>query len=288
MSEARPTVSIVILAWNNKQDLQNCIKSILNTYKEYFQLIIVDNASTDNTTEYLAQIKQDWDFTQSELNIIPNSSNLGYASGNNTALEYIKGQYTLWLNQDIVVQKHSIEQLIQYLDKNLDYAMVAPQLQYPDGSIQKSCRKLPTLGHILNSILKWKWDDKFDYNQSQDCEQPMASAIMIRSNIMQELEGFDVHPDYWLFFNDVDLSKKLQSRDYKTYYLAEARMYHNHGASTKKLWNIKKRLYWQRGFNRYFTKWHYHNWRGKIILYFFSSLLFILLLIRDAIAFIKK
>ena len=288
MSEIKLTLSVVILAWNNKQDLKNCVESILNTYQEYFQLIIVNNASTDHTTEYLAQIKQDWDFTKSELNIITNSSNLGYAAGNNVALPYIKGDYTLWLNQDIVVQKYSIEQLKQYLDINTDYAMVAPQLQYPDGSVQKSCRKLPTLGHILNSILKWKWDDKFEYNKSQDCEQPMASAIMIRSKIMQEIEGFDAHPDYWLFFNDVDLSKKLQVRDYKTYYLAESKMHHNHGASTKKLWNIKKRLYWQRGFNRYFTKWYYNNWGGKIVLYSFSSLLFILLLIRDTITFFKK
>ncbi len=288
MSEAKPTLSIVILAWNNKQDLQNCVESILNTYKDYYQLIIVDNASTDATTEYLNQIKQDWDFTQSELNIIPNSSNLGYAAGNNVALPYIKGQYTLWLNQDIVVQKHSIEQLIQYLNTNPDYAMVAPQLQYPDGSIQKSCRKLPTLAHILNSILKWKWDDKFDYTQSQDCEQPMASAIMIRSNIMQEIEGFDAHPDYWLFFNDVDLSKKLQSRDYKTYYLANSQMYHNHGASTKKLWNIKKRLYWQCGFNRYFTKWYYQDSLGRVFIYIFSTIFLIGLILRDTIAFFKK
>ena len=166
--------------------------------------------------------------------------------------------------------------------------MLAPQLQYPDGKIQKSCRQLPTLWHIFNSIFKFKWDDDFDYTQSQECEQPMASAIMIRTKIMQELGGFDAHPDYWLFFNDVDLSKNLQSRNYKTYYLAEAKMYHNHGASTKKLWNIKKRLYWQRGFNRYFIKWYYPSLIGRGLVYIFSSFIFILLVMRDFINFIRK
>lgn len=283
----RPKLSIVILAWNNQKDLQACIESIQDTYKEYYQLIIVDNASTDNTPRYLLNLQQNWDKKQSKLTIITNTKNLGYAAGNNIALEYIEGEYTLWLNQDIVVQKRSIHNLVNFLDKNDKYAMLAPQLQYPDGTVQKNCRQLPTLGNILNSIFKLKWDDKFDYTKSQECEQPMASAIMIRSSVMQELSGFDTHPDYWLFFNDVDLSKNLQSRDYKTYYLSEAKMYHYHGASTKKLWNVKKRLYWQKGFNRYFIKWHYKSLAGKLLVYMFSSFIFVLLIFRDAINFIR-
>ncbi|MEY3470812.1 MAG: hypothetical protein RLZZ223_162, partial [Candidatus Parcubacteria bacterium] len=245
---SQPKLSIVILAWNNCQDLQNCVESIFDTYPSYHQLIIVDNGSTDGTPEYISNLESQLEKNKVLLTIIRNKSNLGYAAGNNIALEYIQGEYTLWLNQDIVVSPDSIQNLVQYLDKNNEYVMIAPQLQYPDGRIQKSCRQLPTLMHMMKSILKFKWDDDFDYTQSQECEQPMASAIMIRSNIIRELGGFDANPDYWLFFNDVDLSKNLQSRNYKTYYLAEARMYHCHGASTKKLWNIKKRLYWQRGF----------------------------------------
>ena len=283
-----PKLSIVILAWNNQKDLQACIESIQDTYQAYYQLIIVDNSSTDNTDEYLANLSQNWDAKQAKLQVITNSQNLGYAAGNNIALEYLEGEYTLWLNQDIVLQENSIQNLVNFLNKNDKYTMLAPQLQYPDGKIQKSCRQLPTLWHIFNSIFKFKWDDNFDYTQSQECEQPMASAIMIRTKIMQELGGFDAHSDYWLFFNDVDLSKNLQSRNYKTYYLAEAKMYHNHGASTKKLWNIKKRLYWQRGFNRYFIKWYYPSLIGRGLVYIFSSFIFILLVMRDFINFIRK
>jgi GT2 family glycosyltransferase len=278
-----PKLSIVILAWNNQKDLQACIESIRNTYQEYYQLIVVNNGSIDNTAEYLVDLQQNWDDKKALLTIITNKDNLGYAAGNNQALKHIQGEYTLWLNQDIVAQSDSIQNLIQYLDNHPEYTMVAPQLQYPNGSIQKSCRQLPTLSHIFNSILKWKWDDNFDYTQSQECEQPMASAIMIRSSIMKEIGGFDDNSAYWLFFNDVDLSKNLQSRNYKTYYVAQAHMYHYHGASTKKLWNIKKRLYWQKGFNRYYTKWHYTEWYQRIMFSIFSWILFEGLLVRDFI-----
>ena len=137
-----PKLSIVILAWNNQKDLQSCIESIQETYREYYQLIVVDNASTDNTPQYLVNLQQNWDKKQSKLSIISNNSNLGYAAGNNTALESIEGKYTLWLNQDIIVQEDSIQNLVNFLDKNDEYTMLAPQLQYLDGTIQKSCRRL--------------------------------------------------------------------------------------------------------------------------------------------------
>lgn len=276
-------LSIVILAWNNQKDLQACIESIRDTYKEYYQLIIIDNGSTDNTAAYLQELDQIWDNKKALLTIITNKDNLGYAAGNNVALKHIQGEYTLWLNQDIVVQPSSIEELVSILDGHSEYSMVAPQLQYPDGSIQKSCRQLPNPKHMLSSVIKGAWNDNFDYTQSQECEQPMASAIMIRSSIIQEIRGFDDNRDYWLFFNDVDLSKNLQSRGHITYYVADAHMYHYHGASTKKLLNMKKRLYWKKGFNRYFGKWHYTKWYQGIVLYIFSWILFGGLIIRDII-----
>ena len=277
----KPKVSIVILAWNNVTDIKKCIESIQAYYKEYHQLIIVDNGSTDGTAEYLSNLKDNWDYDYADLSIITNSDNIGYAAGNNRALASIKGAYTLWLNQDIVITQKSIELLTQCLDENPQYAMVAPQLRYPDGRIQASCRALPTVSHMLQSIRKGQWNDDFDYTKSQICEQPMASAIMIRSEIMQEIKGFDDHPDYWLFFNDVDLSKTLQVNNYTTYYVAESLMYHDHGGSTRKLLNIKKRLYWQKGFNRYFQKWHYPYGYKKYSFYIISGCIFSLLVLRD-------
>ncbi len=279
----KPKVSIVILAWNNVTDIKKCIESIQAYYKEYHQLIIVDNGSTDGTAEYLSNLKDNWDYDYADLSIITNSDNIGYAAGNNRALASIKGAYTLWLNQDIVITQKSIELLTQCLDENPQYAMVAPQLRYPDGRIQASCRALPTVSHMLQSIRKGQWNDDFDYTKSQICEQPMASAIMIRSEIMQEIKGFDDHPDYWLFFNDVDLSKTLQVNNYTTYYVAESLMYHDHGGSTRKLLNIKKRLYWQKGFNRYFIKWHYPHGYKKYSFYIISGLIFSLLVVRDLV-----
>lgn len=249
-------VNLVILAWNNRRDLQNCIESIMRSTTVSYQLIVVNNGSVDDTREYLDNLEVQWK-SQNILTVIHNETNLGYAQGNNVSLPFLEGQYTLFLNQDIVVQEGSIDHLVSFIQEHSDqYQAIAPQLRYPDGRIQESCRALPTPQSMMTSIFRRGWYSRFDHTQSQVCEQPMASAIMIRTDIVKDLGGFDDHKDYWLFFNDVDLSKRLSEKGYKTYFLAESVMEHHHGASTKKLLNWKKRMYWYRGFMRYFGKWH--------------------------------
>ena len=277
-------ISIVVLAWNNKQDLEKCINSILDNTKIKYKLIIVDNNSQDNTKEYLLDLEETWD-NENLLKVIFNPENSGYAKGNNLAIPYLEGDYVLFLNQDIVVTNKSIDKMALFLEENNEYKVIAPQLRYPDGRIQLSCRKLPTPKSMIQNYLKMSWDDSkdFDHTKSQVCEQPMASAIMLKTKVFEEINGFDDHQDYWLFFNDVDLSKKIKQKGYKTYFLADIFMYHHHGSSTKKLFNLKKQIYWHKGMIRYFRKWYCYNLVTIFILYFLSAISFTGLILRDLV-----
>lgn len=282
-------VSIVILAWNNVSDLRQCIESVVRGTFISYQLIVVDNDSTDGTREYLNQLQQDWN-SENELTVVLNPTNGGYAAGNNTALPYLKGKYSLFLNQDIVVEEFSVDRLVEWIEDHTDYGVIAPQLRYPDGQIQPSCRVLPTPSKMIRNYLKGSWNDEatFDHSKSQDCEQPMASAILFPTDFIQEIGGFDDHPDFWLFFNDVDLSKRVAEAGRKSYFLADSVMIHHHGASTKKLFRIKKLQYWHRGMKRYFLKWYCHTWWQKIPLYVGVGISFVGLMVRDGIRSLKK
>ncbi len=279
-------VSIVILAWNNREDLENCVNSVIEKTKIKYQLIIIDNNSQDSTIEYLFDLEKNWN-NKNIIKVIYNKENSGYARGNNLAIPYIEGKYVLFLNQDIVITEQSIDKMVSFLEENLDYNAIAPQLRYPDNRIQMSCRLLPTPKSMIGNYLKLSWDDSknFDHTKNQECEQPMASAIMLNTKVFKEIGGFDDHKDYWLFFNDVDLSKKLQVRNHKTYFLANIFMYHHHGASTKKLFNLKKQIYWHKGMIRYFRKWYCHNFLTIFLLYFLSGISFIGLGLKD---FVRK
>lgn len=281
-------VSIVILSWNNVVDVTNCVNSIVEGTTVPYQLVIVDNGSVDETRDYLDTLQKEWQ-SEHELTVVLNPTNLGYAAGNNAALPYLKGKYTLFLNQDIIIEPTSIDQLVAWIKEHPEYGAIAPQLRYPDGRIQPSCRKLPTPGRMVRNYLKGSWNDEkiFDHTKSQDCEQPMASAIMLYTDFVQEIGGFDDHPDFWLFFNDVDLSKQVAESGKKSYFLAESVMMHHHGASTKKLVKIKKLKYWHRGMIRYFTKWYCTAWWQKVLLYIGAGLSFVGLFLRDLIRGLK-
>lgn len=258
-----PKLSTVVLAWNGGEEVKEFIDSFRKfPPKTTTELILVDNASTDGTVELLEEFETEKHPNNVSIKLICNRENLGYAKGNNTALPHITGEYTLFLNQDIVLTDGTIDALVEFLDQDEahEYGAISPQLRYPDGTIQKSVRELPTPKSMIGNYLKFGWDDEFDYSTSQDCEQPMASAIMIRTDLLQKIGGFDTDPMVWLFFNDVDLSKKILEEGYKIYYLADVFLYHGHGQSTKKVHSLKKLKLWHQGMYYYFRKWHVKRW----------------------------
>ncbi len=106
------TLSIIILNYNHKNLLKNCLKSLKEAeLKLDYEIIISDNNSNDNSQEFLAQLET----KDPDLKVILNSKNLGYAQANNQAIKLAKGEYVLILNPDIVVLPDSIERLVKYL-----------------------------------------------------------------------------------------------------------------------------------------------------------------------------
>jgi N-acetylglucosaminyl-diphospho-decaprenol L-rhamnosyltransferase len=279
-------LSIVVLTWNGGVEASSFIESF-RAHPPYHttELILVDNASTDGTLEMLKEFEMEAHPANVQVKLISNPENLGYAQGNNIALPHISGDYTLFLNQDIVLTEGVIDELVKFLeeDRLQEYGAISPQLRYPDGAIQKSVRKLPTPKSMIVSYLKMNWDDEFDYSKSQNCQQPMASAIMIRTDLLQKIGGFDIDPMVWLFFNDVDLSKKIIEEGYKIYYFAEGFLYHGHGQSTKKVHSIKKLKLWHQGMYYYFRKWHVKKKRYIPLLALGTLISFVGLFVRNQV-----
>ncbi|MDD3608108.1 MAG: glycosyltransferase family 2 protein [Candidatus Moranbacteria bacterium] len=248
--EKKPLVSMIILAWNGRTVLRKNLESLKRFFgREEYELIVVDNGSTDETPKILEEYKND-------LRIIKNTKNLGFAAGNNVGIKTAQGKYILLLNQDVECIGDAIEKMVAFLEDHPQYGAVAPQLLYPDGRVQISCRpfygwktfllELLTLGIYKNRF--------YDHNRSQDVDQPMASVLMIRGELLKKLEGFDDHQDFWLYFNDVDLSYRIHQAGFRHYFLSEAKFYHHHGQSAYNLKNFKRTWLWHRGLRRFFLK----------------------------------
>jgi GT2 family glycosyltransferase len=248
-------LSVVVVTWNSAADIDACIDSI--NYGEEFEVIVVDNASTDNTLGLLRQ--------HHHLKLVENSSNLGYARANNQGIKLATGEYVLLLNPDTRVELGALDTLSRYLDEHANVGAVAPRLVSPDGSTQFSIRTFPTPASLFweliglsrlfpKSRIFGRWKMKyFDYDKTAEVEQPMASCLMLRKSAlaggdMSQLPSIGIVSQagprtaiggmderFPIFFNDVDLSKRMADAGWKTVYLPEARVVHRHGASTKQV-----------------------------------------------------
>jgi GT2 family glycosyltransferase len=228
-------LSIVVVTWNSAADIDACIDSI--NFGSEFEVIVVDNASTDATPGLLRQ--------HHHLKLVENPRNHGYAFASNQGIKLATGEYVLLLNPDTRVELGALETLSRYLDEHPAVGAVAPRLISPDGTTQFSIRSFPTAASLFwelvglsrifpKSRLFGHWKMKYlDYDRNAEVEQPMASCLMVRKTVLEQLGGMDER--FPMFYNDVDLSKRMADAGWKTAYIADARVVHRHGASTKQV-----------------------------------------------------
>ncbi|MBD3292509.1 MAG: glycosyltransferase [Armatimonadia bacterium] len=258
-----PELSIVIVSWNTRDYLDACLKSIHDAPDEVTrEVIVVDNGSAEGTVEMVQAGHPD-------VTLIANEDNRGYAAANNQGIAEASGEHVLLLNPDIVVHEDALDTLVRFLHDREGAGAVAPRLILPDGSVQASCRSFPTPDVVLYEALglsrlfpnsrrfgkyRMTW---WDYDDERRVDQPMASAILLRGEALADVGGMD--GQFPIFFNDVDLCRRLWDAGWDVWYTPEASMDHVGGASTGQ---VRRKMLAEshRSFLRYYAKHH----RGRI------------------------
>lgn len=253
-------LSVIIITWNSKDEILASAESVINNSAELQpELIIIDNNSGDNSFELANSLKY------SDLHTYKNEKNLGYTKAVNQGIKFSTGKNVLLLNPDTILQPGTLDILTDYLNANNSYGACAPLLLNPDGTIQQSLRSFPgywemfcefsLLSYIFpKSKLFGKWKMKsFDYSHDDDVEQPMAAALMIKRPVLDEVGNMDER--FEMFFNDVDLCKKIIDKGYKIRLQTESKVVHEHGVSIHKD-RIRMIKIWNRDCVKYFEKHH--------------------------------
>ena len=257
-------ISVIIVTWNSSAEIIDCVRSVTAAAKGLnLELIIIDNSSKDDSFALANKI----DFLK--LTTVQNSENLGYTKAVNQGINLAKGKYVLLLNPDTVLKESSIHEMLNFMENNPPYGACAPKMMNPDGTLQYSVRNFPTywrmfcefslLAYIFpKSKLFGSWKAKYmDYDAEQDIEQPMAAAFMIRSELLKKVDNMDER--FRMFFNDVDLCKKVYDAGFKIRLLPTSVVIHEHGSSIKKdranmirIWNDDCAKYFEKHFGRGF------------------------------------
>jgi GT2 family glycosyltransferase len=257
----RPEITISVVTYKTPaQTLSDCLKSICQTTIP-FQCFVVDNARNKQTEKQIDQSQKSlpaW----GTLDYIPND-NTGYGSAHNITIRNVLdtglGRYHLVINPDICFSPGTLEKLIDFMDQNPDAALAMPKILYPDGSLQKLCKLLPTPWHLLaRRFFPWlvrKRDTVYQL-ESADFDAPFACPslsgcfMFIRSDALKEVGIFDER--FFMYFEDVDLVRRLGQK-YKTMYCPHAAVTHHYEKGSYS--NFRLLLYHLVSGVKYFNKW---------------------------------
>ncbi len=249
------TLSIVVPSWNVRELVLDSLAALREARGRGCEVIVVDDASTDGSADAVAQAHPD-------VVLVRSAHNRGYAAATNAGAARATRAHLLLLNADTVVEAGALDTLLGFLAGAPDYGACAPRLVDPGGATQRACMRFPSLRTPLffgTPLERW-WPDSaelaryfyadLDHERDADVEQPPAAALLLRTAEFRALGGLDERMA--LFFNDVDLCKRLAARGRRIRFLAGARVRHHRGASTRQLpdfagrWHADRLVYYRK------------------------------------------
>ncbi len=253
-------ISIIIVSWNVRDLLRNCLRSIQQQAAilgRQTEIIVVDNASNDGTVEML----------QSEFpgaRVIANSENVGFTRGNNQALAAARGRYLFLLNPDTELLPNALASLLTFADANPRVGIIGPQLRSGDGSLQSSRRRFPTLATaFLESTKLQQWfprnrtltryymlDTRDD--ETQDVDWVNGSAMFVRREVYDQIGGFD--EGFFMYSEELDWCYRAKRADWHIVYLPTAQVTHYEGKSSEQV-VAKRDIYFHSSKIRFFRKY---------------------------------
>lgn len=222
---------------NTRELLRECLESVRQSTVAK-EVIVVDNASTDGSPEMVAQ-------QFPEIILQRNSKNERFAKPNNDAMKISRGRYLFLLNSDAAVRPGALERLVTFMDSHANVGTCGPQLLFPDGRIQPSCRGFVSLWtHCCDMFLLDRLFPSsplfagsemtfFDHKEEREVDHVMAAAVIVRREVVQSVGMFD--EKFSIYYNDLDWSYRIAASGWKTVYLPSAQVVHHLGSTARPL-----------------------------------------------------
>jgi GT2 family glycosyltransferase len=245
-------VSVIILTRNTCAMTAEAVRSVLaGDASVATEIIVVDNGSTDGTSEKLAR-----EF--SKIRLIRSEKNLGFARAVNRAASQAAGEFLLLLNSDARLAPDSLALALQWLRANPDCAVAGAQLLNPDGSRQNSIANFPTLAtELLNkSLLRRLWPEKYPgkerfFDAPLEVETVVGAFMLIRKTVWDSLGGLDER--FFFFFEETDFCRQARRKGFRVMHLPQVRVWHGQGQTAKQVSSAARVEYWRSRY-AYFKK----------------------------------
>lgn len=242
MKKNSPIISIIIVNWNGKKWLKNCFDSLKKQTFKQFEIILVDNASADDSVDFINK-------NYPEVNVVQTGSNLGFAGGNNVGLKSAKGKYILLLNNDTWAPKDFLEKFVKAFNEIPNAGCIQSKMVLLKdskvidlvGSYWTDTSFLYYYGFGKNASLK-------KYNQAMPFFSNKGACVMIPRKVIDGIGLFD--DDFWCYYEETDFCHRVWLAGYECWYYPKAVIHHAGGGTAIK-------------FDNSFIQ--FHNFKNKLL-----------------------
>jgi GT2 family glycosyltransferase len=231
-----PELSICLVNWNTREDLEQALASMLNSEPGVsVEVVVLDNASEDGSVEMVRE-------RFPSVTVLEGEENVGFARGYNRAARGTEGRHLLMLNPDTIVRPGALERLVAFMDAHPRAGAAGPRLLNSDGSLQYSCRRFPrplaamfrntVLGRLApgNRYTRDYLMRDWDHGEAREVDWISGAAMCIRREAWEEVGGFD--EGYFMYAEDVDWCLRAREGGWGIWYVPEATIVHRIGRSS--------------------------------------------------------
>jgi len=231
-------ISVITLTWNSEKYIETCIQSLLVDAKESkidTRIYIVDNGSKDRTLEILDRLENKFPI----VSVIKLRKNLGTSISRNIGIKRSDGKYVFIIDSDTEVKPGTMRDLTKILENGKRIGIAAPRLLYPDGTVQYSCKKIPTAKTKFLKLLPSKklrkiaFQDELyppdvydkEFSQVTDVDSCIAAAWMVDREAIEDIGLLDEK----IFYapEDVDFCLRMWLKEWRVVYAPVATVVHH-------------------------------------------------------------
>jgi N-acetylglucosaminyl-diphospho-decaprenol L-rhamnosyltransferase len=232
-------LSVITVTHNHEAYIQRTLETVIPQVESLGgEIIVIDNCSDDNSVEIVNK------YPQVKLHI--NSKRQGFSMNNNQGMAFAEGRYILLLNPDTEVLPNSLERLLSFMDNHLQVGLCGAQLLFPDGRIQPSARRFPSVGTAIvrrTPLRVFLSQSRFnqhhlmsdlDPSKIQSVDWLLGACLFIRREILETVGPLD--EGFFLYVEDIDWAKRIHLANWDVCYVPTAQVIHHHLAVSDKKW----------------------------------------------------
>jgi N-acetylglucosaminyl-diphospho-decaprenol L-rhamnosyltransferase len=229
-------VSVVVVSHESRELLARCLAALAADAGRLAtaETIVVDQASRDGTAAWLAAEHPD-------VRVVALSENVGFGAGNNRGAEVAQGRWLLLLNSDAFVRPGAIDELVRFAEARPEIGAAGPRLLWPDGRLQRSCRRFPTVFRLATEFLYLRklaprsrllngfYCGEFEHDEPRRVDWVTGACLLVRRDLYERLGGFD--EAFFLYSEEVDLLYRAAASGAETWYDPAAEVVHVWGGT---------------------------------------------------------